>query len=69
MIIYRMAKTNIMFIRIDRYPDLKKELKKIMLELDIDSYAELLKLFADAYKENPLFFKDVAVGRKLRFID
>ncbi len=59
---------NRIFIRIDRYPQLRKELKKIMIELDIDTYAELLKLFVDAYKENPVFFQDIRRDRKFKFI-
>jgi len=63
-----MAKTNVIYVRIDRYPELRDELKKIMVELKVDTYAEILKLFVDAYKEMPLFFKDLASGRRLKFI-
>ena len=68
IILISMRRTNIIYVRADRYPELPYELKKMMAELNIDSYAELLKIVVDLYRENPLLFKDFVSGRKLKFI-
>lgn len=63
-----VRKTNILYIRMDRYPELINELKRMMAELELDSYAEFIKLVIELYRYNPALFKDFVAGRRLKFI-
>jgi hypothetical protein len=49
-------------------PNTRYELNKIKAELGVRSYEELLKIFIDAYKDNPIYFEKYRRGRKYRFI-
>jgi len=55
--------TNVLFIRIDRDPEIYKELNIIKAQLGVRSYAELLRIFIDAFKDNPDYFMRYKEGR------
>jgi len=57
----------VLYIRIDKYPEIRRELKKIMAELDLDSYVDFLKMVCDLYREYPYLFREYASSRS-RFV-
>lgn len=59
---------NKIIIRIDRYPDLYRRVRRIMADYDIDTYAELLNLLVTAFEDNPIYFIKYKARRGMQFI-